>query len=492
MNFTENESFSNYEHLCSQTEKMSDHSQYSDDLTGELCKTTGLEKRGDFIEDNIGDIDTQGSARKNTRENDVDDVMEMSESNVKKSQHNKQFKNDNCSAKDNSKDEKTEISCICEVADDKGVNESSRLECKTLDREEDINPDSYTIKSNTGSVELDKSVPNKDEDNFATSRKYMNKGKNVFSTSRINLHPTNIIRNNVTNLPFSLLYVLKYSKDKPENNGDKISSSKRPFGEYKNFLTQEQPRFTVPKLYPPCTPSRRRKTWSEGRIYNSSERKAIYIPRRISESKVSVPLKCRTSSYPQSTNNSTELNSLLPPYQSSPLRFNRLRDSLELARLRWAQKPSFPLRSLSSSGRDTTSRYRSPSPGSSCSLPLETSIRLHRISSTGPDTIVDPRKFQHQVCPFVTSDPDTSRRSRDFHDSFSVFCGGAHSPKPTSDSGESCFSDFVAGRDSMPADKINSHVINRKWNKICYGRYNLKLRESRVKYRMPDIERRLF
>ncbi|CAI9722906.1 Hypothetical predicted protein [Octopus vulgaris] len=461
---------------------MADHSQYPDDL----CKTTGLNKCSDFTEDNIGHIGSQDNDRENTIENEADGVMETIEIRVEKSQNKKQLNNDgeNCSAKDNnSKDEKTEICRMCEVADDKGVNENNRRKCKTSNREEGV-------KSNNGIVEQDKSVPKTDEDNFPTNKKCMTKGKKGCSTPRINLHPTEIIRNRVTNLPHSLLCALKYSKK--ENNGDEISSNRKTFEEYQNFITQEKPRLNVSKLYPPRTSSRRYKTSSEGRIYNSSERKTMCTLRRTSESKVSAPVKRRTSSYSRNTNNSTDLNSPLPPCQSNSQRFNQLRDSLELARLRWAQETSFRLHSPSNSGRNTTSRYRFPSPGSSSPSPPEASIHLHRISSAGPDTIVDPRKFQHQVCPFVTWDRDTSRWSRDLHDGFAGICGGAHSPKPTSDSSGSSFSDFVAGRDSMSTGEINSHLLNRKWNNIYYGRNNLKLRESRVKYQMPDIEQRLF
>ncbi|CAI9722905.1 Hypothetical predicted protein [Octopus vulgaris] len=485
--------FSSYEHLCSQTDKMADHSQYSDVLKKELYRTTGLNKCGDFTGDNIGHIGSQDNDRENTNKNDADGVMETIEIRVEKSQNKKQLNNDgeNCSAKDNnSKDEKTEM---CEVADDKGANENNRRKCKSSNREEGV-------KSNNGIVEQDKSVPKTDEDNFATNKKCMAKGKKVYSTSRINLHPTEIIRNRVTNLPYSLLCALKYSKK--ENNGDEISLNRRPFEEYQHFVAQEQHRLNVPKLYPSRTSSRQHKLSLADMSYNSPERKTICPFRRTSESKVSAPLKRRIFSYSQNNNNSTELNSFSPPPQSSSHRAEQTEHPILSSRPSTPPPNPFDT-SLSSFGNavnitfDPEEFQHQESPfqigslhSNSNSETVTAPLNLSDSSwwSSPANITVDPEEFQHQVCPFESWDPDTSRWSRDFDDSIAELWRDKASPEPTSDTSGSCFSDYVAGPDPFSAEEINSHILNRKWHRAFYRRKRLGLRADQTEYVKPNIK----
>uniref|UniRef100_A0A0L8H842 Uncharacterized protein n=1 Tax=Octopus bimaculoides TaxID=37653 RepID=A0A0L8H842_OCTBM len=160
MNTTENDSFSSYEHLCSQPHQMADHNQYQNNLNEESYQTAG-DNNDMFSEDDNCEI---------TDEDDIGDVKE--------SQNNDQLKEDFSAEDDYPKDEETEI-CVCEVADDENGDENNILASKTHNENENISLDNITVKLKSRTAEFDKSVPNKDEGNYDTSMKYAIEGGKI-------------------------------------------------------------------------------------------------------------------------------------------------------------------------------------------------------------------------------------------------------------------------------------------------------------------------
>ncbi|CAI9723200.1 Hypothetical predicted protein [Octopus vulgaris] len=378
MNTTENYIFSKcYENLYSETEKMADHSQYPDVLNEGLHKTTELNEGEDFTEGKTGHIDSRDDDRENNTENHIGNVMEMIQIDVKEGQDNDKLNDDDETAKhDYSKDEKTKRSA-CEVADDKNVYVNNRLECKTLNGEKDVCPDKHPVKLSKRSAELDNSLPKEDGENFATNKKCIIKGGKISSISRINPHRINTaterIQNSKTNLTSSFYIPKRSRQEQPENN-DGISSTRRPFEKWQNFTAHEQ-HLNIPKPYPRRMSSCEYRLSMVDMLYNKSERKTNYPRRRISESKVSAPLRRRSVSYLQNNNSASpkskqglsrsqqyrqlrdsldiviyEIDRLRKalknrrshiasqPHTSRPRRYSHLRDSLELAKLRWASK----------------------------------------------------------------------------------------------------------------------------------------------------------
>ncbi|XP_036358764.1 uncharacterized protein LOC118763368 isoform X2 [Octopus sinensis] len=356
MNTTETYVFSKcYENLCSETEKMADHSQYPDVLNEGLHKTTELNEGEDFTEENTGHIDSRDDDRENNTENHIGDVREMIQIDVKEGQDNDKLNDDDETAKhDYSKEEKTKRSA-CEVADDKNMYVNNRLECKTLNGEKDVCPDKHPVKLNKRSAELDNSLPKEDGENFATNKKCIIKGGKISSISRINPHRINTaterIQNSKTNLTSSFYIPKRSRQEQPENN-DGISSTRRPFEEWQNFTAHEQ-HLSIPKPYFHRMSSCEYRISVVDMSYYRSERKTIHPPGRISESKVSAPLRCRSVSYLQNNNNSASPKS--KQGLSRPRRYSHLRDSLELAKLRWASKN----RGSPFTAQPHTSRYAS-------------------------------------------------------------------------------------------------------------------------------------
>ncbi|CAI9723199.1 Hypothetical predicted protein [Octopus vulgaris] len=331
MNTTESYVFSKcYKNLCSETEKLANHSQYPDVLYEGLHKTTELNEGEDFTEENTGHIDSRDDDRENNTENHIGDVMETIQIDVMEDQNNNQLNDDDETAKhDYSKDEKTKR-CVCEVADDKNMYVNNKLECKTLNGEKDVCRDKHPVKLNKRSAELDNFSPKEDEENFATNKKYIIKGGKISSISRINPHRINTaterIQNSKTNLTCSFYIPKRSRQEQPENN-DGISSTRRPFEECQNFTTHEQ-HLSIPKPYPHRMSSCEYRLSVVDMSYYRSERKTNYPHRRISESKVSAPLRCWSVSYLQNNNNSASPKSKQGLSRSQ--QYSQLRDSLDI------------------------------------------------------------------------------------------------------------------------------------------------------------------
>ncbi|CAI9723197.1 Hypothetical predicted protein [Octopus vulgaris] len=312
-----------YGNLCSQPEYMVD----LDVLNEELHKTTGLNECKNFTEDNIGHIDSRDDDRKNATDNHIGNVRKMIQIDVKEGQNHDQLNDDDETAKhDYSKDEKTKRYCVCEVADDKKVYVNNRLKCKTLNGEKSVSPDNHPFKLNKRSAKLDNSLPKKDRESFAMNKNWKIKGGKINSISKINPHrintATEMIQNSKTNLTYSLFYIPKCSRKEQLENNDEISSIRRPFEECQNFTTHE-PHLSMSS----CEYSISLVDMS----YKRSVRKTAYPPRRISENKVSAPLRRQRFSYPQNNNNSASPKS--KQGRSRSQQYTELEDLEKLAEL---------------------------------------------------------------------------------------------------------------------------------------------------------------